>query len=267
MTFETNSTDIHSPPDLQAVRSRLEGRFSGQVRAGSELLFGRDDSASHWATGVPAFDDLLGGGLLRGTLVELVGRRSSGRWALVLSALATATAGGESAFLVEMGEQLDPQLAEAAGIDLARLLWVSPRWLGDALASAEMGIAAGFPLVVLDLGLPPVRGRRVSPGAWLRLARAAAAQDTVLLVATPYRSSGPAAEQVVTAHRARPLWQGQAQEPPLLTGLESTFELTRQRGSQPAVTSVQTVWTVSERLESVAEPAVAPERKAHHRLA
>ncbi len=254
------SSSSSSPSsDLIALRSTWTGRFSRQIRTASELMVASgDQTSSSWATGVEAFDELIGGGLPRGTLVELIGRRSSGRWAMVLSALAAATAGGEAALLVDLGEQLDPQLAEAAGIDLSRLLWTSPRWLGDALMCAELGITAGFPLVVLDLGLPPVRGRRVSPGAWLRLARTASTHGTALLLASPYRSSGPAAEWVVTAQHARPLWQGTGRGPRLLTGLQGQFELTRQRGRPRALTKTSVTWTVAERLETVAEPAVAP---------
>src|SRR6476469_8068956 len=94
-----------------------------------------------------ALDRLLTG-LPKGRLVELVGRRTSGRHSLALDALAAATSAGESAGLVDLGDHLDPEAASAAGIDLERLLWVRPRRLKQALASAEMLLSTGFPLVV-----------------------------------------------------------------------------------------------------------------------
>ncbi len=79
------------------------------------------------STAWPALDRLLCGGLRRGALVELVGPTSSGRFSLVLGALAAATRRAEPAALVDLGDGLEPRLAEAAGIELDRLLWVRPR--------------------------------------------------------------------------------------------------------------------------------------------
>jgi hypothetical protein len=173
-------------------------------------------------------DRLLGGGLPRGELVEIVGRGSCGRFAALLAALRAVTGAGEAAALVDQGSQLDPQAATAAGIDLERLLWLRPRELGDALAASELLLHTGFSLVVLDLGLPPVRGR-APLAAWLRLARAAAAHGAAVLVGSPYRLSGCAAGAVVTGGRARGDWSG-AGPARLLGGLQSRFSLSKRTG-------------------------------------
>ncbi|MGH9368999.1 MAG: hypothetical protein ACRD3M_15145 [Thermoanaerobaculia bacterium] len=173
---------------------------------------------------VPALDRLLPGGLPGGSLVELSGRRSSGRFSLGLAALAAATSSGQAAALVDLGDHLDPQAAEQAGVDLARLLWVRPQRAKEALAAAEMLIAAGFPLVVADLGLAP-RMRYVPDAAWVRLARAAQARGAALLLSTPWRSSGIAADAVVSAAGARPLWRGSGRAPRLLAGISSRLTL------------------------------------------
>src|SRR5262249_36326384 len=83
-------------------------------------------------TTVDALDRLLSGGLTRGGLVEISGRRSSGRFSIGIATLAAATSCGETAALVDMGSNLDPQSAEEAGVDLTRLLWVRPAKLKDA---------------------------------------------------------------------------------------------------------------------------------------
>jgi hypothetical protein len=147
-------------------------------------------------TSLAGLDHLLGGGLPRGEMVELVGRGSCGRFAALLAALRAVTGAGEAAALVDQGAQLDPQAAAEIGIDLERLLWLRPQNLGDSLAAAELLVHTGFPLVVLDLGLPPVRGR-APLAAWLRLARNAATHQAVVLVGSPYRLSGCAAGVVV----------------------------------------------------------------------
>ena len=177
-------------------------------------------------TAVPVLDRLLDGGLPKGSLVELAGRRSSGRFSLGLAALAAATSTGQPAALVDLGDHLDPQSAELAGVDLERLLWARPRSAKEALAAAEMLVAVGFPLVVADLGLCP-RTRWIPDAAWLRLSRAAQAQGSTLLLSTPWRASGIAAVAVVSAAGARPVWQGRGATPRLLAGLSSRLTLER----------------------------------------
>ena len=161
------------------------------------------DARNPVATKVSALDRLLSGGLPRGALTEISGRRSCGRFSIGIASLAAVTSAGESAALVDLGGHLDPQSAEDAGVELERLLWVRPSKLKEAVASAEMLLAAGFPLVVVDLGLAPVRGRFVPDAAWVRLTRAARDRRAALLLLAPYRVSGVAAEAVVSAQTAR----------------------------------------------------------------
>jgi hypothetical protein len=162
-------------------------------------------------------------------LVELTGRGSCGRFATLLAALRAVTGAGEPAAFVDQGEQLDPQAAAEVGVDLERLLWVRPENLRDSLAAAELLIHTGFPLVTLDLGLPPVRGRS-SLAAWLRLARSAAAHGTVLLVGSPYRLSGCAAAVVVAGGRGRGDWSTRGGASHLLSGLKTRLYLARRLG-------------------------------------
>src|SRR5947207_375927 len=75
-------------------------------------------------TGVPGIDRSLGGGLPRGHLSEIVGRRSSGRTSLVYAALAAATSRGEVAAIVDSTDVFDAVSAAEAGVEFSRLLWV-----------------------------------------------------------------------------------------------------------------------------------------------
>jgi recA bacterial DNA recombination protein len=221
-----------------AIEEFLEGKGLAKKSAGLGLLSGlgaRLTRASDLpsptaprdpiATTVPGLDRLLSGGLSRGGLIELSGRRSCGRFSIGIAALASATSSGEAAALVDLGSHLDPQSAEAAGVDLARLLWVRPQKLKEAVASAEMLLATGFPLVVVDLGLPPVRGRFVPDAAWVRLTRAAHAHKAALLLLAPYRVSGIAAETVLSADSTRAIWRGNGRSPWLLCGIASRLML------------------------------------------
>jgi len=186
------------------------------------------------------FERLLGT-LPKGKLVELVGRRSSGRHSLALAALARATSSGESAAFVDLGDTLDPQAAEAARVDLERVLWLRPPRIKTALAAAEMLLATGFPLVVADLGVSP-RGSRYLPDAsWVRLGRAAQAASACLLVVTPWRMSGIAAEAVVTSDVARPVWLGEGRTPRLLESVTSRAHLEKWGRQTPGTTTPVTL--------------------------
>lgn len=204
----------------------------------------------------------------RGQLVELVGSRTSGRFSTLLAVLGGATSVGEAAALVDLGDGLDPGAALGAGVDLERLLWARPARLKEALAATEMLIDGGFPLVVLDLGNPPVRGGRGVEAAWLRLARAARAHDSVLLVGTPYRVSGTAAGVVLKAGRSQPAWRGGTGSPWLLAGADSRIEIEKHRGHLAGQGEELTLATaISPRPAAVTQPKPPIRRREERPLA
>ncbi len=212
-----------------AQKKSALGSPGARLQRASELA---PEAASALPTAVAALDRLLPGGLPRGRLVELSGRRSSGRFSLGLAALAATTSSGQAAALVDLGDHLDPETAERAGVDLRCLLWARPRRAKEALAAAEMLLAAGFPLVVADLGLSH-RTRWVPDAAWVRLARSAAAQGATLLLSTPRRASGIAADAVVSAAGARAVWRGSGTSPRLLAGLSARLTLEKRGRATP----------------------------------
>ncbi|MBV8518572.1 MAG: hypothetical protein JO197_14335 [Acidobacteria bacterium] len=203
-------------------------------------------------TTLDPFDELLGGGLPRGKMVELTGRRGAGRFSIVLSALAAATSMGEAAVLVDLGDHLDPQLAEANGVDLRRLLWIRPKTLKQAVMSVEMIAATGFQLVVLDTGLHPMRGRRVPDAAWVRLARTAEAHGAAMLVSTPYPLTGTASEAVIVAERTRAQWLGRGAAPRVLAGMTTVLRLEKHRHRKPGTHATLTL-----RAEDAVPPTAA----------
>ena len=75
-------------------------------------------------TGVSEIDTLLDGGLPVGAITEMAGPEASGRTAVALSFLRYLTHAGRVCAWVDVSDALSPESAAAAGIDLARLLWV-----------------------------------------------------------------------------------------------------------------------------------------------
>lgn len=225
-----NGPADRSPVDLASLRLRLT--------TARELARHRteEDRPPPLTTAVPQLDRLLEGGLVRGELVELVGNRSSGRFSMILAVLAAVTETGNVAALIDLGDGLQPADARNAGVELERLLWLRPLRLKEALAGAEMLITGGFPLVVADLGVPPVPGGRGATGAWLRLARTAERHRAALLVSSPYRVSGPAAATVLATHGVHSIRRRSPGSPPLVFGLDARLRIEKARGRSPGAT-------------------------------
>jgi hypothetical protein len=232
---EPEIVDIPPPVEREEVRrlrENLRETVAARVVNGSELIKALAQRQRNEAlpTTLDAFDKLLGGGLPRGKMVEVAGRRSTGRFSIAMAALASATSMGEAAVLVDLGDGFDPQVAESDGVDLRRLLWIRPKKLKDAVMAVEMVAAAGFQLIVLDAGGHKVAGR-VPDAAWVRLARTAEAQGTALLVSTPYPLTGTASEAVVAARKARARWAGDRVK--VLEGLAVELTLEKHRHLRP----------------------------------
>ncbi|HTX76098.1 MAG TPA: ATPase domain-containing protein [Terracidiphilus sp.] len=109
-------------PSAAAVRLQIE---TGLARRIPSALTPRPHTIRPCApTGIESVDELLHGGLPLGALSELTGPECSGRTSLALSFLARLTKEGRVCAWIDVTDALDPSSAAAAGVDLARLLWV-----------------------------------------------------------------------------------------------------------------------------------------------
>jgi len=218
--------------EFTRLREALARATSQRILTGRELIRNRDHvREERIATMVEPLDRLLGGGLVKGRLVEISGWRSTGRLSVVLATLAAVTSTGDAAALVDLGDGLDPESAALAGVDLARLLWIRPQTSKHAVMAAEMVVATGFPLVVVDMGMRS-RGRRVVDAGWIRLARAAEGNETALVVSTPWPMSGLAAEARVEMRSRRATWLGTGVSPRVLAGITSRMTVGKWRGER-----------------------------------
>ena len=220
--------------DVRQLRAALKAQVAAKVTSATELIRAlkrrrRDDVL---ATTLAPLDALLGGGLPRGKVVELAGRRSSGRYSIAMATLAAATSAGEAAVLIDLGDHFDPQLAAANGVDLRRMLWIRPKNLKHAVMAAEMIAATGFQCAVVDTGLHPIRGRRVPDATWVRLARSAEAHGTAMLISTPYPITGTTSEALVSAN-GRANWSGGGATPRILVSIDVRITLEKHRHQRP----------------------------------
>src|SRR5687767_5616088 len=102
----------HAPvaggPRFLKLRESLQATIGPQLSSGSQLIRALErKERALMPTMLAPLDRVLAGGLARGKLTELVGRRSSGRFGICLAALAAVTSCGEAAALVDTGDHLD----------------------------------------------------------------------------------------------------------------------------------------------------------------
>src|SRR5690348_13062163 len=115
--------------NVAALRSQLETALAGRVPA---PFAPRRVQVETTPFNISEIDSLTGG-LPHGSLTEISGPFSSGRAALLLSALASKTAHAHVCALVDCCDTFDPYSAEVAGVKLEQLLWVRCRHINQCL--------------------------------------------------------------------------------------------------------------------------------------
>ena len=185
--------------------------------------------AARFATGIPAVDTRLDGGLIKGGIVELVSPAlSHGATSLLLALLRHTAHEQQWAALIDGSDHFDPQ---SAGEDvLASLLWVRCRTAPEALRCTDLLLRDGnLPLVVLDLrGNSPAELRRIPDPHWYRLQRALEPAATAFLALTP-RAMIPCAHVRLVLHGQLGLEALEHEQEAIVRTLQ--LELTRQRAS------------------------------------
>ncbi len=105
-------------------------------------------------TGIAALDKQLEGGLPVGAISELAGPECSGRTSVALAFVARLTQAAKVCAWVDVADALDPVSAAAAGVDLARLLWVR---CGVEQDREQQMPLPGFALPEQYLAAPPIK--------------------------------------------------------------------------------------------------------------
>jgi hypothetical protein len=160
----------------------------------------------------PAFPPLPTG-LPRSCIVELVGRRSSGRTATLLYWLACATETGETCAIIDLHNQFSPDSAARTGVDLQRLVWVRCEGkVEQALRSADLLLqAGGFGIVVLDLcEADPKALHRIPSSSWYRFQRAVENTPTTFVVCADWAQAKSCAALHLELAPREAVWVGTA---------------------------------------------------------
>jgi hypothetical protein len=192
-------------------------------------------------TGIIALDARLGGGFPRGQLSEIVGARSSGRTSVLLQLVAAATARHEIVALVDVLDMLDVASADAAGVDLGRLLWIrgqviphpglcrdmNERALDRAIKALTLVLQAGnFGVVVFDAAeAPPHALQRLPFTTWRRLQRIIEGSQTACVVVADAPIARSAGGMTVTLGKGK--GAGFRAHDRLFAGLDIQVEVVR----------------------------------------
>jgi hypothetical protein len=177
----------------------------------------------------------------RGTITEIVGRLSSGRTSLLLACLRRCLARGGAAALVDADGAFDPESAEAAGIDVRRVLWVRCAGRRDvALRATDLLVRCpGFAMVALDVGeTPPF----ISLSAAFRLKLAVRRSATSLVIVGGRHIAGASASLVLETIPRGPEWIGQGRAPRRLAGARTEVRVRRVQGAAPPPALVAWRW-------------------------
>jgi len=170
-------------------------------------------------SGLWPVDNLIEGGIVRGRISEIIAEPGAGKTSLAAAFVAHVTQ-REAAAWIDAADDFDPLSIAAAGVELARLLWVSSHRatkgaqagtpasnaarfpvVAASLKAAEWILAAGgFGLVILDFG---GGAYQLPSSAALRLARAAEQSGAGVLVLAPRRICGTFAALSLTLRRQR----------------------------------------------------------------
>lgn len=135
-----------TPQDLAELKRLIKRKWPEAAGLASERL------NLAFRTGFPALDALFPHqGIPCGQLIEITGGVSSGKTTLLLTLLASLSRSGRAVY-IDLSRSFFPASAAACGVDLGRLLAVTPANTPMALRVAELLLQANIASwIVLDL--------------------------------------------------------------------------------------------------------------------
>ena len=140
--------------DKKAAIETVISRIERECGKGAIMRLGENTkmNISGIPTGSIALDMALGiGGVPRGRIIEIYGPESSGKTTLALHVVAEAQKQGGTVAFIDAEHALDPDYAEALGVDVDNLLVAQPDHGEQALEITEQLVRSGaIDLVVVD---------------------------------------------------------------------------------------------------------------------
>ncbi len=151
---QDSSKSADNNPEKERALSAALAQIERQFGKGSMMRLGDQEQLAipSVSTGSLGLDVALGiGGLPRGRVVEIYGPESSGKTTLTLQVIAEAQKVGGTCAFIDAEHALDPQYAQALGVDTDNLLVSQPDTGEQALEICDMLVrSAAVDVVVVD---------------------------------------------------------------------------------------------------------------------
>jgi recombination protein RecA len=228
---------------LAVIRAQVESRLPGAL-----TVYERP-APEVFPTGIASLDEQIGG-IPQSALTQIHAplNLSSGKTALLVSLMAQVTRREQFCALVDAGDCFDPQSAEAAQVNLARVLWVRCavrqrlKPLEQAFKAADiLAQNGGFALIAVDLGnIEEKLVRKVPLTTWFRFARVVEKMPAALVFLLSYPVAQSCAGLTLRLACAEPGWsstekpgEGKISHAQLLTRLQCEVEIGRSRIRKP----------------------------------
>ena len=238
---------------LAVIRAQIESRLPGAL-----TVYERS-APEVFPTGIASLDEQIGG-IPQSALTQIHApvNLSSGKTAMLVSLMAQVTRREQFCALVDASDCFDPQSAQAAGMNLARVLWVrcgarqrlkslqsrhanTARAVGpleQAFKAADIVTQnGGFALIAVDLGnIEEKLVRKVPLTTWFRFARVVEKMPAALVFLLSYPAAQSCARLTLRLGRAEPQWSdaGKLSHALLLRQLRCEVEIGRSRMRKPA---------------------------------
>jgi recombination protein RecA len=240
---------------LAVIRAQVESRLPGSLtvyeRAAPDVF----------PTGIAALDQQIRG-IPQGALTQIHAARniSTGKMALLVSLMAQMTRCEQFCALVDASDCFDPASAEAAGVNLARVLWVrcgakqrlNP--LEQAFKAADiLAQNGGFGLIAVDLGnVEEKLVRKVPLTTWFRFARVVEKMPAALVFLMPCPAAQSCAGLTLRLECAEPGWSsaekmgaGKISHAQFLAQLRCEVEIGRSRSRKPMQSAARPRFTAT----------------------
>src|SRR5215469_55047 len=212
------------------IRTQVEMRLASRVPAAFARHVRPEKPAIR--TGIEGLDAEIGG-IPCGAITEIVSptRASSGKTSLQNRLLACATQSSVGA-LIDAADSFDPQSAEAAGVNLKRLLWVrcsatGLKALEQAFKCADLLIqgSSGFRLILIDIDdIAERHVRKVPLTTWFLFRSVAERLETALVFSTPCAVTSTCTALRLTLASAQLKWSQPTQSNATHTRLFAGFD-------------------------------------------
>jgi recombination protein RecA len=252
---------------LAVVRAQVESRLPGAL-----TVYERP-APQVFPSGITELDRQIGG-IPLGALTQIHAPQniSSGKTTLLVSLLAQLTQREQFCALVDASDCFDPASAQAAGVDLARVLWVrcdtkqrfhpdkpkaglpgTPRLkpLEQAFKAADILVQnGGFGLIAVDLGnIEEKLVRKIPLTTWFRFARVVEKMPSALVFLMTYPAAQSCAGLTLHLACAEPGWRGNSKtsHAQFLSQLRCEVEIGRSRMRKPVQSALRPKFSATPR--------------------